>query len=209
MRLPTGRPRGPLGPAAAIGLILALSGCGSSSDRDRDRDRDRRSERSDREDRENDSERGSRSDREDEGGAGNGAFASAAGTGADSSQGSPAREARTWRGTYTCGQGQTGLEITLRPVGRGTVAGTFSFYPVPSNPSVPRGCFRVTGRMDQTGRFETSAGQWVRQPPGYQSVNLSGQIGANGGWSGRVVGAGGACTSFSLQPASAPQESCQ
>jgi hypothetical protein len=119
------------------------------------------------------------------------------------------QDARTWRGAYTCGQGMTGLEVTMRPVGQGQLQGTFSFFPVSSNPNVPSGCFNITAHADRaTQTIRTRAGSWVRQPPGYSTVDLEGRIDSNGNWRGRVVGAAGACTTFDLLPAPAPQASC-
>lgn len=115
-------------------------------------------------------------------------------------------ETRTWRGTYSCGQGDTGLEVTLRRLGQGRLEGTLSFFPLPANPGVPRGCYRVTGQADATGSVELRGGQWVRQPPGYHTVDLSGRIGADDGISGQVIG--GSCSQFQLQSVVSPTESC-
>lgn len=115
-------------------------------------------------------------------------------------------ETRTWRGSYSCGQGDTGLEVTLRPLGQGRLEGTLSFFPLPANPGVPRGCYRVTGQADPTGGVELRGGQWVRQPPGYYMVDLRGRIGADSGFSGQVIG--GSCSQFQLQSVASPAESC-
>lgn len=118
-------------------------------------------------------------------------------------------EARTWRGAYTCGQGRTGVEVTMRPLGQGRLQGTFAFYPMQDNPTVPSGCFNITAQADRaTQSIRTRAGSWVRQPPGYSTVDLEGRMDANGNWRGRVVGAAGNCTTFDLIPAPAPQASC-
>lgn len=174
--------------AAAAGLLLILSSCGSSSGRE---------ERSD---------RSALADRESRSGGGTLATLAEVATPQTASPRVPGPS--TWRGTYDCAQGQTGLEVTLRPVSRGKLEGTFSFYPVASNPSVPRGCFRITAQRDESGRFETAAGPWVRQPADYGTVNLAGRIDASGQWTGRVLGAGGVCTSFNLDLATAPRETC-
>lgn len=116
-------------------------------------------------------------------------------------------QTRTWRGSYVCGQGESGLEVTLRPLGQGRLAGTLSFFPLPANPTVPRGCFRVTGQADAAGGIELRGSQWVRRPPDYHMIDLSGRLGANDGISGRVVD--GACGQFQVQLVSSPVESCQ
>ena len=118
----------------------------------------------------------------------------------------PQREARTWRGTYTCGQGLTGLEVTLRPVGQGQLVGTLSFFPVSGNSNAASGCYNITARADRaTQRLTTRAGSWIQQPPGYSTVDLDGIISDNGMWLGQVMSS--ACTSFELRPAQ-PQASC-
>lgn len=126
---------------------------------------------------------------------------------APSSAGSTGPESRTWRGSYTCGQGDTGLEVTLRPVGQDRLEGTLSFFPLPANPGVPRGCYRVTGQADAATRtIELRGGQWVRQPPGYHVVDLRGRIGADRSISGRVLAE--ECGQFQLQSVASPAETC-
>jgi hypothetical protein len=126
---------------------------------------------------------------------------------APSSAGSGAPESRTWRGSYSCGQGDTGLEVTLRPVGRDRVEGTLSFFPLPTNPGVPRGCYRVSGQAGAATRsIELRGGQWVRQPPGYHTVDLRGQIGADHSISGQVLAQ--ECGQFQLQSVASPAETC-
>lgn len=115
-------------------------------------------------------------------------------------------QARTWRGSYTCGQGDTGMEVTLRPLGQGRLEGTLSFFPLPANPGVPRGCYRITGQADATGAIALRGAQWVRQPNGYHMVDLSGRLGADNGITGQV--GGGSCSQFQLQSVASPAESC-
>lgn len=126
---------------------------------------------------------------------------------APSTAGSVRPESRTWRGSYTCGQGDTGLEVTLVPVGEDRFEGTLSFFPLPANPGVPRGCYRVTGQADAATRsIELRGGRWVRQPPGYHTVDLSGRIGADHSISGRVLAE--ECGQFQLQSVVTPAETC-
>jgi hypothetical protein len=126
---------------------------------------------------------------------------------AASSAGSAGPETRTWRGSYSCGQGETGLEVTLRSLGQDRLEGTMSFFPLPTNPGVPRGCYRVTGQADAATRtIQLRGGEWVRQPPGYHVVDLSGRIGADHSISGQVLSEG--CGQFQLRSVAAPAESC-
>jgi hypothetical protein len=97
--------------------------------------------------------------------------------------------------------------VTLRHLGQDRLEGTMSFFPLPSNPGVARGCYRVTGEADGATRgIVLRGGQWVRQPPGYHSVDFNGRIGADGGISGQVLSA--ECGQFQLQSVAAPAESC-
>jgi hypothetical protein len=97
--------------------------------------------------------------------------------------------------------------VTLRPVGQDRLVGTLSFFPLPANPGVPRGCYRVSGQADAATRsIELRGGQWVRQPPGYHVVDLSGHIGADRSISGRVVAQ--ECGQFQLQSVASPLETC-
>lgn len=143
-------------------------------------------------------------------GGSNGSFAASSGFAANDAAASRAQSAgsemRTWRGSYSCGQGDTGLEVSLRPLGQGRLEGTLSFFPLPANPGVPRGCYRITGQADATGGIELRGGQWVRQPPGYYTVDLSGRLGADNSLSGQVIG--GSCSRFALQSVVSPAESC-
>lgn len=114
----------------------------------------------------------------------------------------------TWRGTYTCGQGTTGVEVTLQQSAGEGLEGTFAFFPTESNPGVARGCFRVTTPTDGAdGSLQTRAGEWVRQPSGYVSVDLSGRLSGGDSWSGQVIG-GAQCTGFELRRVATPQEGC-
>lgn len=107
--------------------------------------------------------------------------------------------AGAWQGRYVCGQGTTGLLLTVRAAGESDVEALFRFYPVKGNPGVPEGCFEMSGRYDPATReVSLSAGQWLLRPPGYITVDLSGTLSADGGTlSGTVHGP--LCTRFELR----------
>lgn len=106
----------------------------------------------------------------------------------------------TWRGTYTCYQGLTALELVVEPAVEGVDA-RFVFSAHPSNPRVPSGSFRMAGRIDaKSGRFVFEPREWFDQPEGYVMVGLEGVLARDGNsLSGRVIAEG--CTVFALSRA--------
>jgi predicted Ser/Thr protein kinase len=78
----------------------------------------------------------------------------------------------TWRGSYVCAQGTTGLLLTIAALGTDQLTATFSFYPVAENPTVPRGSFTMTG-VYRNGRMTLYGDRWVDRPPGYLMVGLT------------------------------------
>ena len=54
-----------------------------------------------------------------------------------------------WKGTYTCNQGLTGLTLTIKDSKDKDVEAIFSFYAVKSNPDVPSGSSRMTGKYEK------------------------------------------------------------
>ncbi|NGO74631.1 protein kinase [Streptomyces sp. YC504] len=79
-----------------------------------------------------------------------------------------------WRGTYTCLQGNTGLTLTMSE-DSGTVAATFDFYAVDSNPDVPPGTFAMKGTFSG-GRLELLGDRWIQQPEDYLMVGLAADV---------------------------------
>jgi hypothetical protein len=86
----------------------------------------------------------------------------------------------TWKGSYICGQGLTGLTLSLNQQSDAAVLGTFHFYPLPSNPSAKEGCFAVAGHSLADKRVFIGASTWITQPKDYITVDLEGQIAASG-----------------------------
>ena len=115
-----------------------------------------------------------------------------------------------WVGRYACGQGETGMVLTIAaPPARSL----FYFHPAPPNPGVPEGCFEMDGAYDPaTRRISLTAGRWIVRPFGYVTVDLAGVVSADGmGMSGTVLGPW--CADFSVRRVPAPQapgsERCQ
>lgn len=77
----------------------------------------------------------------------------------------------TWEGEYTCGQGETGLKLTIKDPAGDTLPATFEFFPLPENPSAKAGSYSMRG--SRTGdRLVFRQEEWIDQPPGYVMVDL-------------------------------------
>lgn len=77
----------------------------------------------------------------------------------------------TWRGTYKCGQGITGMTLILNLVGS-DVSAVFNFYPVNSNPNVPSGSFELLGTI-YGNQITLKKHRWISRPQGYNMLDLS------------------------------------
>jgi len=106
----------------------------------------------------------------------------------------------TWKGSYICRQGLTGLTLSLNRQAGEAVFGTFHFYSLPSNPAVKEGCFAVAGHILDDKRIFISASTWITQPADYITVDLEGRIAASGAaMKGDVkTPYPGLCSAFSL-----------
>lgn len=90
-----------------------------------------------------------------------------------------------WTGSYVCGQGRTGLTLTLKRVDRKdpksvSVEGTFKFYPVPENPGVPAGSYQVKGYVQDNGLVFLTGSNWIQRPDRYRMVEVLGVISEDG-----------------------------
>ena len=112
----------------------------------------------------------------------------------------------TWRGSYVCSQGLTGLTLTIERQNGRTFSGVFQFYPVAGNPAVPDGCFTVSGQVTEPGGLDIIGSRWIKQPAGYITVDLHGRLSRGGtAFAGEVEtpARGKLCSTFALSKASA------
>jgi hypothetical protein len=113
-----------------------------------------------------------------------------------------------WEGSYVCGQGITGLTLTVARQSGATFSGTFHFYPLPGHPAAKEGCFGVTGHFVTDRRIFVGAAAWITRPQDYVSVDLDGQIDPAGRTlKGRVKMPAGyppLCSTFDLTLAAGP-----
>lgn len=76
-----------------------------------------------------------------------------------------------WTGEYDCGQGRTGLTLTIEAPKGDTVTGVVDFYPLPENPGVATGSYSIEGTITADGiRFRP--GDWIEEALGYVMVPL-------------------------------------
>ena len=61
------------------------------------------------------------------------------------------------------------------------------------------GIFNMAGTFTPaTHHLALNAGSWIKQPPGFVSVNLDGNVAPDGhGYAGKVIGPG--CSTFSIR----------
>jgi hypothetical protein len=114
--------------------------------------------------------------------------------------------AGTWIGYYRCGQGKTGLSLTIEHDSDDVLHGKFEFFPIPENPTVSTGTFAMKGSYSGR-RVVLAGGEWIHRPPNYDTVGLSGELSEDGtSFDGRVTHP--VCSDFSLRRshASAPGE---
>jgi hypothetical protein len=80
-----------------------------------------------------------------------------------------------WRGRYLCGQGYTGVTLTINQKAA-EVTAEFDLYPLPENPGVPKGVALYQGVFDQASRQMLLRGvKWLKQPgPGWVIVDFFG-----------------------------------
>jgi hypothetical protein len=108
----------------------------------------------------------------------------------------------TWQGEYRCGQGLTGLKLTIYVVDEASLLATFDFFPVSSNPEVPKGTYAMKGTYTISD-FDLKSEYWINQPTGYGMANLSGTIPATRDrLTGMVGEIGGSCHNFDLKKVS-------
>jgi hypothetical protein len=85
----------------------------------------------------------------------------------------------SWKGRYTCGQGETGLLLEIYAKTSGKIAAKFTCYPLKSNPDVKLGSFILEGDFTKNGGFVLSAKEWIRKSDNYEMVDMSGRININ------------------------------
>lgn len=103
----------------------------------------------------------------------------------------------TWRGTYICRQGETGLTLTIASLGGNKLKATFEFYPVPSNPSAPRGSSSKLG-VYHDGHITLLPDRWIDRPKDTVMVGLSADVDgiAPNVMTGKVLSR--SCTEFTI-----------
>ena len=87
-----------------------------------------------------------------------------------------------WRGKYQCQQDFIGMSLEIADGGQGRLSAVFAFFPLPGQPSFPRGSFEMAGAFDDARRtLRLQAERWIERPLGYQKHDLEGQ------WDGTTI----------------------
>lgn len=103
-----------------------------------------------------------------------------------------------YEGQYYCSQGPTQLTlVVLAPDYQGLQQAVFAFSPAVQNLNVPSGEFLMAGRVEivANGILNLKQSRWIRQPYGFEMVDLIGRVSADGKTiQGKVITNG--CTDF-------------
>jgi len=89
-----------------------------------------------------------------------------------------------YTGSYTAGQGGTGLTLTIFMEGSECKA-IFEFYSLPGRNNVPNGSYYMDVTKEATGNFYFKATKWIDHPSMYNTLNLRGKYN-NGVLSGTI-----------------------
>jgi hypothetical protein len=102
----------------------------------------------------------------------------------------------TWRGTYWCAQGVTGLTLSIKAVSEREVQAMFAFHAVAENPTVPSGAFEMSGVTGKRpGHLALTPIAWTDRPIAFVMVSLEGDYDPiSGEYRGNVGGPG--CSHF-------------
>ena len=85
--------------------------------------------------------------------------------------------AKTWSGTYYCGQGQgiTAATVVLDLNSKGIGSATFSFGRAKGGKRVPNGSFKTTAKYDPvTRKLQLRPTRWIRRPANIDMVGVNG-----------------------------------
>ena len=86
----------------------------------------------------------------------------------------PFSAGQVWKGSYICSQGPTDLTLRIQSADDSRVDVVFDFS---HGPTGAYGAYRMSGTYDPSTRgLRLTAGSWIRQPPGYMSVDMSGTV---------------------------------
>ena len=111
-----------------------------------------------------------------------------------------AQVAGYWVGKYICGQGITRLDLDIRQDKGNAITATFRFGPLPENPEVPKGSYRMEGTYDpKTRRVKLEGVTWIEYPQNYVMVGLDGRMDADGGRIAGMVPTMSNCSDFEVK----------
>jgi hypothetical protein len=108
----------------------------------------------------------------------------------------------TWKGTYFCSQGETGLTLELNKYGNNSKTefyGTFEFYPNSSSSNARYGKYSVKGKIIE-GKIVITPNEWIIRPENYYMVGLTGVLSQqNLRFTGAITSPSNACGEFDVR----------
>ena len=105
-----------------------------------------------------------------------------------------------WTGKYICGQGVTRLDLHIEEGAGNKLTATFRFGPLPENPQIPKGAYKMTGTYDpMLRRVELEGVKWIEYPQNYIMVGLDGRMDADGGRIKGIVPTMSNCSVFEVK----------
>ncbi len=87
--------------------------------------------------------------------------------------GMPFADGQTWTGRYYCAQGETTLFFRVVHVEGQDVDAIFEFH---HDGTSVEGAYAMRGRWDASGSVTMRPGQWLKQPPRYVTVGMTGHV---------------------------------
>jgi hypothetical protein len=83
----------------------------------------------------------------------------------------------TWNGTYVCGQGETGLTVTIAGGPSGQINAVIKFFPISTTKiQISPGSYSATGVIESNGRFTLKPVAWINQPGNLAMLSYVGKL---------------------------------
>ncbi|WP_419759543.1 hypothetical protein [Acidisoma sp.] len=98
----------------------------------------------------------------------------------------------------------TDLTLVMNVDKVGDAYALFEFYADRRNPTVPSGCFEMSGSKNNSGHVSLMPGAWRLRPDDYVAVGLVGDVHEPANLTGEIEGPG--CGSFVLKQDLAPRD---
>ena len=102
-----------------------------------------------------------------------------------------------WKGTYSCNQELTTLNLTIKKISTEVVEAIFNFSAHPSNPNIASGSYQMIGEYTTPNKLDLETYTWINRPPNHEMIGLQGGFNSSfTTYRGSIPYSG--CTTFSL-----------